>query len=85
MLKVIVNNGKKSREVKHFYRDVSYDTDGWADAKKWIPADYDLVWMRIKNRKTIVGWAVGKKWYGLRLRHGDEVEFWKKKPEEVTI
>lgn len=84
MIKIVANTGRKTKEKEYFYRDVQYDIDGWADATKWLPADYDLVIMRLKNRPTIVGWSVGKEWISLRLKDNDTVLQWRKKPEEKT-
>lgn len=82
MIKVIINTGRKLKEKPTYYRDVKADIDGWVDAKVYLPADFDLVYMKIKGKPTIVGWSVGKEWIGLRLKDDDEVLYWKKKSEE---
>jgi hypothetical protein len=84
MIKVVINTGKKSKEKQYFYRNVDYDAEGWADAKKWLPADYDLVYMKIRGKPTIVGWSVGKEWLGLRLKDGDVITSWRRKPDELN-
>lgn len=70
------------RRKKFDYRDVEFDADGWADAKKYLPADYDLMFLKVKDKKSVSGWHVGKKWDGLRLKKDDEILYWKKKPVE---
>jgi len=61
----------------NIYTNVEYDRDGWADAKRFLPADYDLCHLKIQGKKTISGWSTGNKWDGLNLKPQDEVLFWK--------
>jgi hypothetical protein len=70
------------KERKFAYRDIQFDPDGWADAKKFLPADYDLMFLKIKDKKSSCGWSVGTKWDGLKLNQDDEILYWKKKPDE---
>jgi hypothetical protein len=70
----ILTTGKKR---KLSYMDVDYDPDGWADAKKFFPADFDLMLLKTKE-KTYPGWAVGKKWDGLNVKKDIEVLYWKR-------
>jgi hypothetical protein len=72
----------RQKAVFYTYQDVDYDLDGWADAKKCLPEDFDLVYMRLKRERTIPGWVNGTKWHGLRLKSDDEVVLWKRKLEE---
>ncbi len=69
------------KERKFAYRDIKFDPDGWADATKFLPADYDLMYLKIKNKKSAAGWSVGSKWDGLKLAPEDEILYWKKKAE----
>mgnify|MGYP003566104828 CR=1 FL=1 len=64
------------------YDDVKKDMDGWVDAKKYLPADYDLVYMRREGKKTISGWTFGTNWEGLRLKDDDNILYWKKQVEK---
>jgi hypothetical protein len=66
---------------KFTYKDVLYDSKDWADASKFLPADYDMMIIRVKDKPTITGWCMGSKWEGFRLKDGDEVTQWKRKPE----
>lgn len=59
------------------YMDVKFDEDGWADTKEFIPADFDLCYLKIKDKKTKSGWANGLKWDGLNVDPDDEVLYWK--------
>ena len=72
--------GEKKRKLS--YRDIKYDPDGWVDAKVYLPGDYDLMYLKIKDKKSKSGWVVGKNWDGLKIENGDEVLYWKRKPEE---
>ena len=67
----------KRRKVS--YKDVRFDKDKWANAKSYLPADYDLVYMRLDSDITIAGWSNGNSWEGLRLRENDHVLYWKRK------
>lgn len=81
----IVNKktGRKTKStVFYTYKDVTYDSDGWADVTKYLPEDYDLVYLRLKRERTIPGWIFEKTWYALRLLKDDVVLFWKRKKEE---
>lgn len=60
------------------YKTILYDSDGWVDAKKYMPADYELCLLKIKDKKTQPGWASGLKWDGLRIKEEDEVLYWKR-------
>lgn len=64
---------------KAIYNDCSYDADGWADASKFLPLEYDLVLMKIKDKKTQIGWVSFNQWDGLKFGKTDEVLYWKKK------
>lgn len=76
-------SGKMKRlEVLYSYKDVHYDNDGWADCREALPEDYDLVYMKVDRKNHIPGWNAGASWYGLRLKSGDSVTHWKRKPEE---
>jgi hypothetical protein len=73
---------QKKTPVFYTYKDVEYDIDGWADCKRFLPDDYDLVFLRLFREKTIPGWISGSSWYGLRLKKEDSVTYWKRKEDE---
>lgn len=72
------------RERKFSYLDIKLDINGWADAKKYMPADYDLMFIKVRNKNISCGWSVGNKWDGLNLKKDDEIMYWKKKPDESS-
>jgi hypothetical protein len=67
---------------KFAYRDIPFDEDGWADAERFMPADYDLVFLKIEGKKSVSGWSTGNSWDGLKLEKADKVKYWKRKPDE---
>lgn len=65
------------------YKSVPKDFDGWVDASKFLPVNFDILFLKLKNKSKIYhGWFTGKDWDGLRLDSNDEILFWKRKPEE---
>jgi hypothetical protein len=72
----------KKTAVPFQYKDVEFDIDGWADCKRFLPDDYDLVLLKLSRGKTIPGWIAGSSWDGLKLKKEDTVLYWKKKEEE---
>lgn len=69
------------RTRKFSYRDILFDEDGWADAKKYLPGDYDLVFLDIEGKPPTSGWSIGDDWDGLYIEKGDKVLYWKRKPD----
>ena len=82
MLKVgtdLIFDKKKGKERKISYADIPYDEDGWVDSSKFLPADFDLVYLKSPNHiKTVSGWWSGKIWDGLNIAPDDEVLYWKR-------
>ncbi len=75
---IIVDKRTKEKR-KMGYTDVQYDADKWADAKRFLPADYDLMYLKSPDHiKTIPGWSTGTKWDGLNLKTNASVLYWKK-------
>lgn len=71
-----------STKIVFQYKDVDFDLDGWADATKYRPVDFDLVLLQIEGReKPISGWAVGNTWDSVRMKDKDIVLTWKRKRE----
>ncbi len=64
------------------YNDVEFDENGWADAEKFLPEDYDLVSIRVEGKKDTYGWVVGEYWDGVLLRSRDKVIAWKRELEK---
>lgn len=58
------------------YCQVIYEEDNWADSTKYLPADFDLVFLKtdkgIKN-----GWHTGIGWDGKNVKADEKVYLWK--------
>lgn len=72
-----INSKGQCVTVDYAYSDVTFDEDGWADAKLFMPGDFDLCHLKIKDKKTKPGWASGNKWDGLNVTLDDEILYWK--------
>ncbi len=81
MMKVgkdVIYDHKKRKKRSFLYDDVEYDNDKWADATKYLPADYDLMYLKIEGRwRPLTGWSVGKKWDGLDINSNFKITHWK--------
>lgn len=64
------------------YYDCKKDNNGWVNAKSYLPADYDLMHLKLHTGKVVFGWISGTNWDGLRIKPGDEVLFWRKSDKE---
>lgn len=70
---------KKGKERKFTYNDVQYDPDKWADASKFLPGDFDLVFLKVDGqKKKVPAWSNGQKWDGANFREEYNVLYWKK-------
>lgn len=65
------------------YRDIEFKED-WADAKEYLPEDYDLVTALLSTGKTIPAWTYGKTWEGLYIKPEHEVIAWKRRSYEYV-
>lgn len=63
------------------YKQVLY-LDGWADAQRYLPADYDLVLLKLDNGRVRAGWSTGCGWDGLKLQPEERVLYWKRKEHD---
>lgn len=62
------------------YSQVEFDSEGWADPHKYIPADFDLVLVEAKDiERLIPAWSVGRKWEGARITGNEEIFRWKRR------
>lgn len=75
--KTFIKDKKSKKDRKFSYKDIDYDPDKWADAKKFFPADFDLMLLKTKD-KTYSGWASGYKWDGYKHKKENEVLYWKR-------
>ncbi len=59
------------------YKHIEYDNEGWADADKFHPIDFDLLYLKLEGViGTIRGWCCGHVWDGLKY-NGEKVLKWK--------
>lgn len=80
---IVVPNKAKPRKMT--YKDVHFDFDGWADSSRFLPGDFDLVYLKIEGKKTISGWSTGTAWDGLKLEKDSNILFWKRKLDECGV
>ncbi len=66
---------------KFAYRDIKLDPDGWADVNQYLPADFDLLLMKMSDGTIKPGWRIGNDWDGIRLNPLVQVIAWKKNPD----
>jgi hypothetical protein len=88
MIKLGLTRKDEDSKKKYCYLDTEkeMDFDGWVDSSKYMPVDYDLVYLRVINaegqEKTRIGWASGFGYEGAKLREGDKVLYWKRKGDD---
>jgi hypothetical protein len=69
------------------YPMCEYDENGFVDASKYIPVDFDLLLLECENdnlKFNIYGWHTGNGWDGFRY-NGEKVLRWKKKHSNEDI
>lgn len=79
MVKRVGFDYKPGTKLLYTYFSVNYDDDGWADAKEWLPYDYDICWLRDADGNQKVGWRSGPVWDGQRISQKERYYFWKRK------
>jgi hypothetical protein len=77
----ILETGSKKRFA---YSDVIYDHDGWVDATKYLPFDFDLVRVMTIEGRQYSGWCIGKEWDGQKIKPEMNIILWKK-PEYIYL
>jgi len=77
-----LKSGKK-KPKRMEYQHVEYDDWGWADPTKFLPADCDLVTLRLESGKEVHGWIVGNRWEGIRKSKKDGVVAWRRETEPM--
>lgn len=72
-------NGKKLS-----YRFTPCDANGWIDSRKYMPADFDLVFIKVDGKKALTGWLNGSHWDGINVNiSASELVYWKRNHIEV--
>lgn len=82
MIRVGRSKYEGRRHPTYTYKDVRYGVDGWADAKKYLPIEFDMVMLFTKNHKVLFGWSTGTDWDGLRIDIDEDIIAWKREPQE---
>ncbi len=72
--------GEKQRKAG--YKDVFFNYEGWANPNKYLPMEFDLVFVKLRDNPNTYAWINGKNWEGLRLKDDDIVIGWKRKIED---
>ena len=77
----------QNKKFKSFaYNQVDYDEDGWADVNKFLPADHDLVTVKVEgDKQPFAAWISGTEWDGIRLRKRDKIIAWKERPQDKVL
>lgn len=60
------------------YNKKIYGTDGFADAKEFVPIQFDMCQLILNSGKSILGWWTGSGWDGLKVKVDDPVIRWRK-------
>jgi hypothetical protein len=71
-----------TNHIYYNYKDVTYDSDGWADCRFYLPEEFDLCDLKTKQGKFLRGWHTGQTWDGLHLKRTDRIEYWKRYEEK---
>ena len=71
-------NPRTKKNEKCTYQDVTYDADKWADAKKYLPIDFDLCYLKTATI-TVPGWHCTNTWDGNRVTPDMDILYWKLK------
>lgn len=67
------------------YSKVEYDNNGFADADKYLPADYDLCEIKVEGKKKpLKGWHCSS-WDGLNLEKNMKVISWRRTREILGV
>ena len=69
------------------YPMCEYDHQGFADATKYLPVDFDLCLLECEKddlKFNVYGWHTGSGWDGFRY-NGEKVLRWKKKHSSEDI
>ncbi len=75
----VIFDKKKQKQRKVNYLDVHYDEDKWVDATKFLPEDFDLLYLKLSNiKKVLPGWSNGKQFEGANIPKDSKVLYWKR-------
>jgi len=70
---------KTTEESNTFvYKLAQFDENGWADASKFKPIPYDILYLKTDRNRIIKGWWAEFFFDGYRLKEDEKVLKWKK-------
>lgn len=72
---------KGDKEKTLDYSMVKTDSKGFADAREFIPVEYDLVVLITDRKRRVIGWWTGHEFYSRNLIADEKVCLWKKLKE----
>lgn len=78
-----INDNGKIRTLA--YRDVVYDSKKRANAKLYLPGNFDLVNLYLADKRVVIGWHTGTQWDGKRVKPTDKILAWKKREEHICV
>lgn len=74
-----INPAKRVEESNTFvYKVTQFDENGWADATKYKPIPYDMIYLQTNYERVVKGWWAEFFFDGLRLKPDEIVVKWKK-------
>lgn len=71
---------RKARSC-YAYSDVKFNNEGWADAIKFLPKEFDLCDLKTETGKIFRGWYSGQSWDGINVKPKCNIKFWKRHEE----
>ncbi len=69
---------KNGRQRHLSYADIETDNEKWVDCSKYLPEDFDLVFLKLESGRTRKGWLSGNSWDGAKIKSKDKVLYWKR-------
>jgi len=80
--RLLIQVGQRNPDTAqpYMYSEIPTDYTGWVDASLYLPLNFDLVYLKTSDRKTVIGWYSGTTWDGLRIETEEEikVKYWKR-------
>lgn len=72
----------KSKPERWSYADAEYDQKGWANTEEYLPAEFDLCYLKTDTGRILKGWYTGHGWYGLNVLETHKIKLWKRFDEK---
>ena len=74
---------KGKQTLRYMYRDVAFDSFGWADVKDFLPMDYDLIQVKTDKGKIYSAGHTGQEWDGKNITPESNVIAWRRHNENT--